>query len=100
MPHDAMHPDKRSHKGGAMSLRRGVIYGTSKRHKLSMNSSRTELEKVTADHVLPHMLWTLYFLEAQSYKMGNNILYIKTNFIDTSQIFFFSSVILLKSIAL
>jgi hypothetical protein len=37
--------------------------------------SSTEAELVGADDVLPQMLWTLYFLEAQGYKIDNNILY-------------------------
>jgi hypothetical protein len=40
-----VHPDTRSHTGGAMSLSRGVIYGTSKRQKISTKSS-TEAELV------------------------------------------------------
>ncbi len=70
----AVHPDMRSHTGGALSLGRGVIYGTSRRQRLNTKSS-TEAELVGADDVLPQMLWTLYFLEAQGYKIDNNILY-------------------------
>jgi hypothetical protein len=70
----AVHPDMKSHTGGAMSLGRGVIYGTSKRQELN-TKSLTESELVGADDVLPQMLWTLYFLESQGYKINNNILY-------------------------
>jgi hypothetical protein len=70
----AVHPDMKSHTGGAMSLGQGVIYGTSKRQKLNTKSS-TEAELVGADDVMPQMLWTLYFLEAQGYKINNNVLY-------------------------
>ncbi len=70
----AVHPDMKSHTGGAMSLGTGVIYGTSKRQKLNTKSS-TEAELVGADDVMPQMLWTLYFLEAQGYKIKDNILY-------------------------
>ena len=70
----AVHPDMRSHTGGALSLGRGVIYGTSRRQRLNTKSS-TEAELVGADDVLPQMLWTLYFLEAQGYKIDDNILY-------------------------
>jgi hypothetical protein len=41
----AVHPDMRSHTGGAISLGRGVIYGTSKQQKLNTKSS-TEAELV------------------------------------------------------
>jgi hypothetical protein len=70
----AAHPDMRSHRGGAMSLGRGVIYGTSKWQKLNANSS-TEAELVGVDDVTPQVLWTLYFLEAQGYKIYDNIPY-------------------------
>jgi hypothetical protein len=70
----AVHPDMKSHTGGALSLGRGVIYGTSKRQQLNTKSS-TEAEVVSADDVLPQMLWTLYFLEAQGFKINDNILY-------------------------
>jgi hypothetical protein len=70
----AVHPDMKSHTGGAMSLGTGVIYGTSKRQKLNTKSS-TESEIVGVDDVLPQMLWTLYFLEAQGYKIHDNVLY-------------------------
>jgi hypothetical protein len=70
----AVHPDMKSHTGGAMSLGAGVIYGTSKRQKLNTKSS-TEAEVVGTDDVMPQMLWTLYFLEAQGYKIDDNLLY-------------------------
>jgi hypothetical protein len=37
--------------------------------------SSTESEVVGTDNVMPQVLWTLYFLEAQGYKMNNNVLY-------------------------
>jgi hypothetical protein len=70
----AVHPDMKSHTGGALSLGTGVIYGTSKGQKLNVKSS-TEAELVGTDDVMPQMLWTLYFLEAQGYKIEDNILY-------------------------
>ena len=70
----AVHPDMKSHTGGALSLGQGVIYGTSKRQKLNTKSS-TESEVVGADDVMPQMLWTLYFLEAQGCKVLDNVLY-------------------------
>jgi hypothetical protein len=70
----AVHPDMKSHTGGAMSLGQGVIYGASKRQKLNTKSS-TESEVVGVDDITPQMLWTLYFLEAQGYKILDNILY-------------------------
>jgi hypothetical protein len=64
----AAYPDMRSHRGGAMSLGRGMIYGISKRQKLNTKSS-TEAELVGVDDVMPQVLWTLYFIEAQGYKI-------------------------------
>jgi hypothetical protein len=70
----AVHPDMKSHTGGAMSMGLGVIYGTAKGQKLNTKSS-TEAELVGTDDVMPQVLWTLYFLEAQGYKIDDNILY-------------------------
>jgi hypothetical protein len=69
----AVHPDMKSHTGGAMSLGLGIIYGTSKRQKLNTKSS-TESELVGTDDVMPQVLWTMYFLEAQGYKIDDNVL--------------------------
>jgi hypothetical protein len=54
----AVHPDMRIHKGGAVSLGRGVIYRTSKRQKINTKSS-TKVELVGVDDVMPQVLWTL-----------------------------------------
>jgi hypothetical protein len=70
----ASHPTIMSHTGGAMSLDRGVIYGTSKRQKLNTKSS-TETDLVGVDDVMPQVPWTLYFLEAQGYNIDENVLY-------------------------
>jgi hypothetical protein len=70
----AVHLDMKSHTGGAMPLGWGVIYGTSKRHKLNTNSS-TKAELVGVDDVMPQVICTLYFLEAQGYKIDDNTLY-------------------------
>ena len=70
----AVHPDMKSHTGGAMSMGKGVIYGTSTRQKLNTKSS-TEGELVGANDVLPQVLWTRYFLEAQGYRVEDSILY-------------------------
>jgi hypothetical protein len=70
----AVHPDMKSHTGGALSLGTGVIYGTSKGQKLNTKSS-TEAKIVGTDDVMPKILWTLYFLEAQGYKIDEKILY-------------------------
>jgi hypothetical protein len=70
----AVHPDMKSHTGGVMSLGRGAIYGTSTRQKLNSRSS-TEGELIGVNDVMPQVLWTRYFLEAQGYGVKENIVY-------------------------
>ncbi len=60
----AVHPDMKSHTGGAMSLGNDVVYGTLMRQKLNTKSS-TEAKLVGVNDVMPQILWTQYFLEAQ-----------------------------------
>ena len=70
----AVHPDMKSHTGGAMSLGRGAVYGTSTRQKINTTSS-TEAETVGIHEVLPQILWTRYFLEAQGYGVEESVVY-------------------------
>jgi Reverse transcriptase (RNA-dependent DNA polymerase) len=70
----AVHPDMKSHTGGAMTLGKGAIYGTSTRQKLNTKSS-TEAELVGVNDVMPQILWTRYFLEAQGYDIKDSIIY-------------------------
>ena len=60
----AVHSDFRSHMGGMMSLHKGSIYSVSTKQKLNMKSS-SKAELVVVDDVMPHVLWTNYFLQAQ-----------------------------------
>jgi hypothetical protein len=70
----AVHPDMKSHIGGAMTLGKGAVYGTSTRQKLNTKSS-TEAELVGVNDVMPQILWTRYFLEAQGYAVNDSIIY-------------------------
>jgi hypothetical protein len=70
----AVHRDMKSHAGGAMSLGRGVICGTSKEKKLKTKSS-SEAELVGADDVMPQMLRTFHFLESQGHPINDNMLH-------------------------
>ena len=70
----AVHPDMRSHTGGTMTLGKGAVYGTSTRQKLNTRSS-TEAELVGVNDVMPQVLWTRYFLEAQGYEVKDSIIY-------------------------
>jgi hypothetical protein len=70
----AVHPDMRSHTGGAMSLGKGAVYSTSTRQKLNTKSS-TEAELVGVDDVMPMILWTRQFMQGQGYEIRDNILH-------------------------
>ena len=69
----AVHPDLRSHTGGALTLGKGFLSNTSKKQGLNTRSS-TEAEVVGADDMVGPMLWTGRFLEAQGYPLQQNIL--------------------------
>jgi hypothetical protein len=66
-----VHRDMRSHTGGTMSLGKGSVYSTLTRQKLNTKSS-TEAELVGVDDVMPLVLWTRYFLQAQGYEVREN----------------------------
>jgi hypothetical protein len=66
-----VHPDMKSHIGATMSLGKGGIYSRSTRQKLNTKSS-TEAELVGVDDLMPQILWTKYFLEAQGYKVNDS----------------------------
>ena len=51
-----------------------VVIGMSKKQKINTKSS-TECKVVGADDALPQMVWTKYFIEAQVYNVGGNIMY-------------------------
>jgi len=57
-----------------MTLGKGTMYGTSTRQKLTTKSS-TEGELVGVSDVLPQVLWTKYFLEAQGYTSTASVIY-------------------------
>jgi hypothetical protein len=67
----AVHKDMKSHTGGTLSLGKGSLYSTSTRQKLNTKSS-TEAELVGVDDVMPLILWTRYFLDAQGYGVVEN----------------------------
>jgi len=70
----AVHPNMRSHTGGAVTLGRGCPIVTSTKLKLNTRSS-TESELVGVDDLMPSILWTHQFLKAQGYDVNENILY-------------------------
>ena len=69
----AVHPDCRSHTGGAVSFGRGAIACKSTKQKLNTKSS-TEAETVGASDYLPNAIWIKMFMEAQGYSISSSIL--------------------------
>jgi hypothetical protein len=63
-----------SHTGGAMTLGKGIVYGTSTHQQLNTQSS-TECELVGVNDVMPQLSWTRYFIEAQGYTVTNFTIY-------------------------
>ena len=70
----AVHPDFKSHTGGAITLGCGVPFSTSQKQKLNTCSS-TESELVGADDMANPILWTKLFMESLGYNIKKNILY-------------------------
>eukprot|EP00957_Ditylum_brightwellii_P082308 6258873-Ditylum_brightwellii.AAC.1 len=63
-----------SHTGGILMIGRGAIHIGSTKQKLNMQSS-TKAEIVGVDDLMPQVLWTRYFMEAQGCKVSDNIVY-------------------------
>ena len=70
----AVHPNMRSHTGGATSLGWGIIHSKSSKQKLNTKSS-TEAELVGVSEYLPHNIWLINFMKEQGYKVGHNVIY-------------------------
>jgi len=66
----ATHNDMRSHTGGVMSMGKGAMWASSRKQRINTKSS-TEAELVGVNDILPQVLWTRYFLEAQGYMLPN-----------------------------
>lgn len=70
----ATHADMQSHTGSTMSLGKGSILPASIRQKINTKSS-TKAKLVAVADMMPQVLWTRHFLEAQGYKLGKSIIY-------------------------
>ena len=70
----AVHWNMRGHTGGGISMGRGFPIFHSGKQKLNTRSS-TETEVVGVDDLMPAILWTRMFLEAQDYGVKENIIY-------------------------
>jgi KUP system potassium uptake protein len=69
----AVYPDMKSHTGGLGSLGKGAVMSVSSKQKLNSTSS-TEGELISASDLMPKVIWTRYFLDAQGYSVEDNIL--------------------------
>ena len=69
----AVHTDCRWQLDAVMTLEKGAFTSFSRKQKLNAKSS-TEAELIGVDDVMPQILWTRYFLEAQGYKVVENII--------------------------
>ena len=69
-----VHPDMRGHTGGGLTMGRGYPISASTKQKLNTRSS-TECELVGVDDLMPSILWTRNFLEAQGYGVRENIVF-------------------------
>ena len=67
--------DCKGHSGGALTLGQGAIISKSSWQKMNTKSS-CETELVGVDDLLPAVLWTKYFIEAQQgYNVKHNIIH-------------------------
>ena len=67
-----VHWDSRSHTGIVMSFGLGDVMSGSWRQKLNTGSS-TEAELVRIDNALKYIMWGLYFIQAQGFKVKTNV---------------------------
>jgi hypothetical protein len=70
----AVHPNMRGDSGGGLSMGRGFPILSSTKQKLNTCSS-TESEIVGVDDFMLAICWTRYFMEAQGYKVRDNVLF-------------------------
>ena len=69
-----VHEDCKGHTGGALTLGQGAVISKSSGQKMNTKSS-SETELVGVDDLLPAVLWTKYFIEAQGYNVEHNIIH-------------------------
>ena len=70
----AVHKDFKSHTGAVMSLGKGSIQSVSTKQKTNSRSS-TEAELISMDDIVSKVIWTKLFLDAQGYKIKQNIVF-------------------------
>ena len=69
----AVHPNMKGHTGATMSMGTGSPYSASLKQKLVSHSS-TESKLIGVHDVLPQILWTSHFLNAQGYGVKCTVL--------------------------
>ena len=70
----AVHADMKSHTGATMSMGKGAVYSTSGKQR-HVTQSSTEAEIVAIHDVMPQLIWTGYFLDAQGFVIKNTTMY-------------------------
>jgi len=70
----AVHPNMRSHTGAVMSLGKGSPYSICSKQKVNARSS-TEAELIGVNDAMALVIWTRLFIEAQGYKVKDNVVY-------------------------
>ena len=70
----AVHPNMRSHAGGAVAFGVGAFASESKMQKLNTKSS-TDAEMVAVSDILPKIIFMHLFLQHQGYPIKENVIY-------------------------
>ena len=70
----AVHSNMRGHTGAGLTMGRGFPIVSSTKQKLNTRSS-TESELVGVDDMMPSILWTRHFLQAQGYRLSDNVIF-------------------------
>ena len=70
----AVHPDMKGHTGGTTSMGKGFIYSVTTGQKLVARIV-TESQLIGVHDVMPQIIWTSYFLQAQGQEIATNLLY-------------------------
>ena len=70
----ATHMNKRSHTGGTMSFRVGIVHSKSSKQKLNTKNS-TEAELVAVSEYLPYHIWMINFMKSQGYNINEKVLF-------------------------
>ena len=69
-----VHPDMKSHTGGAVSFGQGMLHCLSENQKLNIKSS-TEAEVVGISDYLPYNIHLVMFMKHQGYTVLNNVVF-------------------------